>query len=359
MVSLGAGLTGCDALSSLLGGDEAKESADDDDGDRKSSASEDSAKLSEEDSPLLKGSFFGDEAAFDGVAAIGDEFKGSLGAAPHSPVEPDFFDAGWIGREAHDVLQRAIKKEFVHRGLRASDGRSCLVFHANGLVRRMLIGTGQKGTQLEEMTFTREGRLVLWYRNNNHNTTPTTRQWGYFHRGQAMHLYQFQATNEARQNLAAPEGLVQHIVAASNDCLTRSGATNPLASVGAPLPAPAPAVVQPEAPSQGGGPSPEPAIARVFGAIATSPTHHRWGVSVQRVSDAEAAQEAIKFCGRSDCQVKMTAGPGECISVAHGAGNWFAWGRASNLAGAQSRVQEECVKASQQCSVKGTWCNDS
>ena len=67
-----------------------------------------------------------------------------LGGAPHNELEPHYFDAGWVGREAMDVLNRARKRKFKHAQTVTGTGYSCLVFHNDRMVRRMMNQTSGK-----------------------------------------------------------------------------------------------------------------------------------------------------------------------------------------------------------------------
>lgn len=316
------------------------------------------ASSAEREAPL----FFGDEAAFERNEIAADSMAALTGAGPHTPEEPDFFDALWVAREAHDMLERAKRGELTHSQVRTANGTPCLVFDDRRLVRRMLIGSGRPNEPLEEMSFGREGKLILWFRSDR--ADPTQLEWAYFHRGANLALYQSKLGKEPRVSPHAPAGLDATILSRTNDCLGRFGATNPqLQAASGPPPQPviappAPQPVEPTVPptaTVGTGGSPE---AKTFGAIAYSEQHKRWGVSAQRSSDADARRAAVVFCGKLDCAVQATFGRGQCAVVVHTATGSVSWGWGKSTEEARGYAVAECAKRGGGCVEQGRWCND-
>ena len=300
--------------------------------------------------------FYGDDAAFERVVDGAEHMASSRGAGPHSPEEPDFFDVGWIGREAQDALNRAKKKELARGQLSTSNGTPCLVFHQNKLVRRMLVGNYRPGSPLEEFTFSQQGGLILWFASDHGD--PATLAWAFFHRGN-LKLYQDKIGSGARAKKEPPAGFDRTILATASDCLQRFGATNTAAP---PAPEPPPEYEEPpfvDEPQPGEQPAPSGG-ARAFGALAYSQPANRWGVASQRTSQAEAHSVAIQYCGRADCKVLADFGQGQCIVVVHGPGSrpQVLWGYDRGVDGARSYAANECSKRGLACTEQGAYCND-
>jgi hypothetical protein len=297
--------------------------------------------------------FFGDEAAFDGPAGL-FAVQAELGGAPHSPEEPDFFDPGWVGREAKITLDRAKNRELVHTTVHIGGGLACIAFHEpDRLVRRALVGSFRADQPVEETTYSAAGRPIIWFRHDRGD--PAQLEWAFFHRGPNLQLYQKKVGTGARETLPAPAGFAARVLDHADACLAKLGATNGRAAPPPPVTAAPPPLVPPLPPPGGGGGT-DP---KVFGAVAYGKTTSRWGVATQRTSAADARNAAVQFCGRSDCAVEIELGRGQCVSVAHGAGNFVAWGYGAGLDAARANMQAYCTKQGQSCTTQGEWCNES
>ncbi len=186
---------------------------------------------------------FGDTSAysFGGSFDLFDGMSSSFVAVDHSEFEPDTFSPGWVGRESWQILKRARNKDFTVKALRSPGGASCLIFHENRMVRRLMMGS--RGPT-EEFAYSKRGRLIFWYFSDRKKRGK--QKWAYFHQGANMMRYDRKEGSDHRRASTPPGGTADHILENSWACLSAFGAANPKPGANtAPPPAPPPAPAPP------------------------------------------------------------------------------------------------------------------
>lgn len=283
----------------------------------------------------------GEEPAFGGSLDVFGELTFGDIPGDHQSVEPSQFSDGWVGREAYNVLQRARKGEFPHKQVRTADGRVCLVFTENNIVRRAMLVRSATSPS-EELAFSAAGGLIFWYANNRKK--PLFEEWAYFFRNASMQRYDVKQEGRAREIDTTPgPQKFNDIISGARQCVQAAGAANPTPGTR----------LEP--------PPPPPAPSRAYhGAVAVSTTTDAWRIAYNYGTEAEARSHALAACSPS-CTVRNVFGTGQCMSMVHGPGKYLSWSWGADNNSTAASAKQACEKEghpSDQCAVQGTWCNN-
>jgi hypothetical protein len=182
---------------------------------------------------------YAEEAPYGGSLDVFGEV--TFGVTDHSPIEPEQFSAGWVGRESWDVLQRARKGEYPYKQVRMQDRRVCLVFMEGNIVRRAM-AVQSATSPSEEMAFSAAGGLIFWY--GNSRSKPPVQEWAYFHRNANMERFEYQSDQQPRAEATPGPEQYNQIIATARQCISAAGASNPTPGAALP-PAPPPQTAGP------------------------------------------------------------------------------------------------------------------